>query len=101
MKDLSGVGISFGADRIYDVLTELELFPEDINQTLEFLFINFGEKEADFALPILQKLRNASVPSEMYPESAKLKKQFKYADDKNARSEERRVGKECRYQWWT
>jgi len=85
MKNLSGVGISFGADRIYDVLTELELFPENINQTLEFLFINFGEKEADFALPILQKLRNASVPSEMYPESAKLKKQFKYADDKNAK----------------
>ncbi|WP_417265217.1 histidine--tRNA ligase [Brumimicrobium sp.] len=85
MKNLSGVGISFGADRIYDVLTELELFPGNINQTLEFLFINFGEKEADFALPILQKLRNASVPSEMYPESAKLKKQFKYADDKNAK----------------
>lgn len=85
MKNLSGVGISFGADRIYDVLTELELFPENINQTLAFLFINFGEKEADFALPILQKLRNASVPAEMYPESAKLKKQFKYADDKNAK----------------
>ena len=85
MKDLSGVGISFGADRIYDVLTELELFPEDINQTLEFLFINFGEKEADYALPILQKLRNAQVSAEMYPDNAKLKKQFKYADDRNAK----------------
>ncbi|HZH86992.1 MAG TPA: histidine--tRNA ligase [Brumimicrobium sp.] len=85
MKDLSGVGISFGADRIYDVLTELELFPEDINQTLEFLFINFGEKEADYALPILQKLRNAEVPSEMYPDNVKVKKQFKYADDRNAK----------------
>lgn len=85
MKDLSGVGISFGADRIYDVLTELELFPEDINQTLDFLFINFGEEEVDFALPILQKLRNAQVSAEMYPDNAKLKKQFKYADDRNAK----------------
>lgn len=85
MKDLSGVGISFGADRIYDVLTELELFPEDINQTLEFLFINFGEKEADYALPILQKLRNSQIPAEMYPDNAKVKKQFKYADDRKAK----------------
>jgi histidyl-tRNA synthetase len=85
MKDLSGVGISFGADRIYDVLTELDLFPTDINQTLDFLFINFGEKEADYALPILQELRNAQVPAEMYPDNVKVKKQFKYADDRNAK----------------
>lgn len=85
MKDLSGVGISFGADRIYDVLTELELFPEDINQTLEFLFINFGEKEVEYSLPILQALRNNNVTAELYPDDAKLKKQFKYADDRNAK----------------
>src|SRR5690554_7912622 len=85
MKDLSGVGISFGADRIYDVLTELELFPTDINQTLDFLFINFGEEEISYALPILQKLRNNNVTAELYPDNAKLKKQFKYADDRNAK----------------
>lgn len=85
MKDLSGVGISFGADRIYDVLTELELFPTDINQTLEFLFINFGEKEIEYSLPILQQLRNNNVTAELYPDDAKLKKQFKYADDRNAK----------------
>lgn len=85
MKGLSGVGISFGADRIYDVLSELSLFPEDINQTLDFLFINFGENETDFALPIIKKLRDQGVNVELYPEEAKLKKQFKYADNKNAR----------------
>ncbi|RYM34889.1 histidine--tRNA ligase [Brumimicrobium glaciale] len=85
MKDLSGVGISFGADRIYDVLTELELFPTDINETLEYLFINFGEKEVEYSLPILQQLRNNNVTAELYPDEAKLKKQFKYADDRNAK----------------
>lgn len=84
LKGLSGVGISFGADRIYDVLSELELFPDDINQKIQFLFINFGEKEADFALPILKKIRDLGIIAEIYPEAAKLKKQFKYADDKNA-----------------
>ncbi|HTO37998.1 MAG TPA: histidine--tRNA ligase [Brumimicrobium sp.] len=84
LKGLSGVGISFGADRIYDVLSELELFPDDINQKIQFLFINFGEKEADFALPILKKIRDLGIVAEIYPEAAKLKKQFKYADDKNA-----------------
>jgi len=85
IKDLSGVGISFGADRIYDVLTELELFPTDINQTLDFLFINFGEAEVEYSLPILQKMRNNNVTAELYPDNAKLKKQFKYADDRNAK----------------
>lgn len=83
MKGMSGVGISFGADRIYDVLTELKLFPEDVNSTVDFLFINFGEKEVEYSLPILQKLRNHNVSAELYPSNAKLKKQFKYADDKN------------------
>src|SRR5690554_6807936 len=85
LKGLSGVGISFGADRIYDVLEELKLFPDDINQTLDYLFINFGEEESAFALPIIQKIRERNINVELYPDNAKLKKQFKYADDKNAK----------------
>lgn len=83
MNGLSGVGISFGADRIYDVLTELELFPEDISNTLDVLFVNFGEREATHCLPIAKKLRDHGVNVELYPSNAKLKKQFKYADDRN------------------
>ncbi len=82
MSGLSGVGISFGADRIYDVLTELDLFPKEVDEGLEVLFVNFGEKEADAALQLIKQLRENGVSSEIYPESAKLKKQFKYADDK-------------------
>lgn len=85
MKDLSGVGISFGADRIYDVLTELNLFPEDISQNLDVLFVNFGEKETQFCLPLVKKLRDHGVSVELYPDSSKLKKQFKYADDRNVK----------------
>tara|TARA_B100000508_G_scaffold140609_1_gene142341 strand:+ start:32303 stop:33676 length:1374 start_codon:yes stop_codon:yes gene_type:complete len=85
MKGLSGVGISFGADRIYDVLTELELFPEDISQDLEVLFVNFGDRETAFCMPIVKKLRNNGVNAELYPDNSKLKKQFKYADDRNVR----------------
>jgi histidyl-tRNA synthetase len=85
MSGLSGVGISFGADRIYDVLTELELFPEDISQTLDVLFVNFGERETIFCLPIVKKLRDQGVNAELYPSNAKLKKQFKYADDRNVK----------------
>lgn len=82
MKGLSGVGISFGADRIYDVLTTLELFPKDIERDLKILFVNFGAEEEAFCLPLVKKLRTAGVASEIYPSSAKLKKQFKYADDR-------------------
>ena len=82
MKGLSGVGISFGADRIYDVLTTLELFPKDIERDLKILFVNFGAEEEAFCLPLVKKLRTARVASEIYPSSAKLKKQFKYADDR-------------------
>ena len=85
LKGMSGIGISFGADRIYDILSELDLFPTDLNQTLDFLFINFGEKEADFALPLLQELRKHNISAELYPDVSKLKKQFKYADDKNVK----------------
>jgi len=83
MNGLSGVGISFGADRIYDVLTELDLFPKEVDKGLEVLFVNFGEKEADVALQLIKQLRAAGISSELYPDNAKLKKQFKYADDKN------------------
>src|SRR5699024_7201581 len=74
---LSGVGISFGADRIYDVLETFQLFTKDLEDGLDFLFINFGEKEADFALPIIKELRSGGKIAEIYPEAKKLKKQFK------------------------
>lgn len=79
---LSGVGISFGADRIYDVMNELNLFPAEIGATTKVLFANFGEQEEMFILPVLRDLRKAGVNAEIYPEAAKMKKQFKYADDK-------------------
>ena len=85
LNGLSGVGISFGADRIYDVLTELELFPEDISQNLDVLFVNFGEKETKFCLPFVKSLRDNGISVELYPDSTKLKKQFKYADDRNVK----------------
>ncbi|MEX1192277.1 MAG: histidine--tRNA ligase [Brumimicrobium sp.] len=85
MPGISGVGISFGADRIYDVLTELDLFPDDINQNLDLLFVNFGEEETDFCLPVVKSLRDQGINVEMYPTNVKLKKQFKYADDRNAK----------------
>lgn len=79
---LSGVGISFGADRIYDVMNELNLFPAEIGATTKVLFANFGEQEEMFILPVLRDLRKAGVNAEIYHEAAKMKKQFKYADDK-------------------
>lgn len=82
MPDMSGVGISFGADRIYDVLTELNLFPENISISTKVLFINFGEREMDYCLPIAKTLRNNGISTEIYPDSSKLKKQFSYADNK-------------------
>jgi histidyl-tRNA synthetase len=85
MNDLSGVGISFGADRIYDILTELELFPEDISQNLDVLFVNFGETESEFCMPLVKKIRDNGISVELYPDATKLKKQFKYADDRNVK----------------
>lgn len=82
MKDLSGVGISFGADRIYDVLNELKLFPENLSAGTTVLFLNFGENESRYALKLLKNLRDAGISAEIYPEDAKLKKQMKYADAK-------------------
>lgn len=82
VPDLSGVGISFGADRIYDVMNELNLFPKEVGATTKVLFTNFGEKEELHSLPLLKAMRAAGVNAEIYPEAAKMKKQFKYADDK-------------------
>ncbi len=82
LKNMSGVGISFGADRIYDVLLETGKFPEDLGSGTRLLFANFGEKEALHSLELLRKVRDAGIPAELYPDSAKMAKQFKYADDR-------------------
>jgi histidyl-tRNA synthetase len=83
LKNMSGVGISFGLDRIYLVLEELNLFPPEIKETTKVLFINFGEKEALYALKAVQQLRTNSVSAELYPDAAKMKKQMTYADKRN------------------
>jgi histidyl-tRNA synthetase len=83
LKDLTGVGISFGADRIYDVLDELNLFQASAEQGTKVLISNFDEAAETYALPILQQLRQANIASELYPSATKLKKQMSYADDKN------------------
>lgn len=80
LPDVSGVGVSFGADRIYDVLLELGQFPEDNMLATQLLFVNFGEKEATHCLPLIQAVRKAGISSELYPENVKLKKQMSYAD---------------------
>lgn len=82
MEGVSGVGFSFGADRIFDVLNQLDLYPADSLQTTQLLFVNFGEKEETFLLPILSRIRKAGVRTELYPEAAKMKKQMGYADSK-------------------
>lgn len=82
MKGLTGVGISFGADRIYDVMQELELFPEGTVRSTQVLFSNFSPEAEMYALPILNKLRQSGLACELYPEQAKLKKQLSYADAK-------------------
>lgn len=83
MPGLSGVGISFGADRIYDVLNALDLYPKESVTGTQVLFINFGEKETAYCLPIVAKARKAGVRAEMYPDSTKMKKQMAYANAKN------------------
>ena len=82
MPGLSGVGISFGADRIYDVLNQLNLYPESAVTTTQLLFVNFGEAEATFCRQALLKVRNAGIRAEIYPDSAKMKKQMSYANAK-------------------
>lgn len=83
MPGLSGVGISFGADRIYDVMTQLNLFPEDLGQTVKVMFVNFGGKEAMQSLRYVNALREAGVAAQLYPEAAKMKKQMSMADADN------------------
>lgn len=80
---IPGVGISFGVDRIYDVLEELQLFPENINISTQVLFFNLGEKESKTAFELIQQLRNKGVRCELYHENSKFDKQFKYAEKKN------------------
>lgn len=79
---LSGVGISFGADRIFDVLNQLDLYPKDAISASRLLFINFGEKEVAYCLPIARQLREAGVSTEVYPDAVKMKKQMSYANQK-------------------
>lgn len=83
MPGTSGVGISFGADRIYDVLNTLELYPKDTLASTKVLFVNFGEKEGAQSLQYVMKLRANGIPAEIYPDSTKMKKQMSYANDKN------------------
>lgn len=82
MDGMSGVGISFGADRIYDVLNQLDLYPKNSVNATQLLFVNFGEAEAAYVLPILSKVRVAGIRAEVYPDSTKMKKQMSYANSK-------------------
>lgn len=82
MDGVSGVGISFGADRIYDVLNQLELYPTEQLNATQLLFINFGTKEEAYLLPLIKQMRTAGIRTEFYPETAKMKKQMGYADTK-------------------
>lgn len=79
-KGMSGVGISFGADRIFDVLNTLDLYPKGITSTTKVMFVNFGDQEVRKIIPILSELRNKGIVAELYPDNAKLKKQMSYAD---------------------
>ena len=83
LKDMSGVGVSFGADRIYDLMLDKGLFPTHAPDATQLLFVNFGEKEAAYVLGLMQEIRSKKINSELYPDAAKMKKQMKYADDKN------------------
>ena len=81
MSGLSGVGISFGADRIYDVLNQLDLYPAHITSSVRVMFVNFGQAEAMQSAKYIAQLRGASISAELYPDAAKMKKQMSYADD--------------------
>lgn len=83
MPGVSGVGISFGADRIFDVLNQLELYPKEAVNGTELLFVNFGDREAAFAMSLLAKVRAVGIRAEIYPDAAKMKKQMSYANAKN------------------
>ena len=83
LPNVSGVGISFGADRIYDVLEGLKLFPETMSESTQVIFLNFGKNEERYCLKYLRKLRQQGVNAEIYPDAAKIQKQMKYADQRN------------------
>ena len=83
LPDVSGVGVSFGADRIYDVMETLNLFPNDTIVSTKILFVNFGEKEQKYCLSVIEQLRNAGVRTELYPDAVKMKKQMIYANNRN------------------
>lgn len=83
MPGLSGVGISFGADRIYDVLNTLELYPKEMLSSTQVLFINFGEKETAYCLPFIAEIRKSGIRAEIFPDKAKMKRQMNYANAKN------------------
>lgn len=80
LSGVSGVGISFGADRLFDVLNQLDLYPKDSIQNTQVLFVNFGEKEEAHILPLILKMRQKGISTEIFPEAAKMKKQMSYAD---------------------
>ncbi len=82
LKDVSGVGISFGADRIYDVMNQLEIFPKHTDASVQVLFVNFGDKEQLHCLRLLSEIRKAGINAELYPDSVKMKKQMTYANKK-------------------
>lgn len=82
MEGMSGVGISFGADRIYDVLNQLDLYPKEAVNGTQLLFVNFGEAEAAYVLPVLAQVRTSGIRAEIYPDAAKMKKQMSYANAK-------------------
>jgi len=81
-KDMSGVGISFGVERIYDIMQELDLFPKNIIQSTQLLFVHFSEANRDFCLPFVHKLRATNISCEIYPDKSKMEKQMKYANAK-------------------
>ncbi len=83
LPDVSGVGVSFGADRIYDVMRELDLFPDSNKATAKVFFVNFGKEEEKYCLKLLARIRENDINAELYPEAAKMKKQMNYADKKN------------------
>lgn len=99
LEGVSGVGISFGADRIYDVLLEQGAFPAAMQTTTKAMFVNFGEEEVKYALPALSRIRKAGINAELYPDDAKMKKQLGWANNKGipyiimAGSEEMKNGK--------
>jgi histidyl-tRNA synthetase len=85
LPDISGVGISFGADRIYDVMEQLNLFPKDQTISTKALFVNFGKAEENYCLPLLEQVRSAGIASEIYPSEEKMKKQMNYANKKGVK----------------